>query len=218
MCPLTKASSSCRVTTGATRGTWWQYLAPPTTATAVAIRQLSWSWTTPSNTHCKCDFKITPKETELHIVVVWDSKISTPVLSSLLYFNLLYSTLLSYSCLVQYSTLVCSTLLYFPHVSLQPPLLSSVSIFKHGQWFSGGVVPLCGRAHLVAIRAAEGYYSRPWAGAAFFRIRSSPCPYYKHTITCVTPTVPFSSPSLQFDPAPRRGEPHVTRRTPDYFL
>ncbi len=24
--------------------------------------------------------------------------------------------------------------------------------------------------------------------------------------------------SLQFDPAPRRGEPHVTRRTPDYFL
>jgi len=22
----------------------------------------------------------------------------------------------------------------------------------------------------------------------------------------------------QFDPAPRRGEPHVTRRTPDYFL
>jgi len=28
----------------------------------------------------------------------------------------------------------------------------------------------------------------------------------------------FVSPSLQFDPAPRRGEPHVTRRTPDYFL
>lgn len=24
--------------------------------------------------------------------------------------------------------------------------------------------------------------------------------------------------SLQFDPAPRKGEPHVTRRTPDYFL
>jgi len=23
---------------------------------------------------------------------------------------------------------------------------------------------------------------------------------------------------LQFDPAPRRGEPHVTRHTPDYFL
>ncbi len=23
---------------------------------------------------------------------------------------------------------------------------------------------------------------------------------------------------LQFDPAPRRGEPHVTRKTPDYFL
>mmetsp|Transcript_13669 Transcript_13669/g.32670 ORF Transcript_13669/g.32670 Transcript_13669/m.32670 type:complete len:157 (+) Transcript_13669:2-472(+) len=23
---------------------------------------------------------------------------------------------------------------------------------------------------------------------------------------------------IQFDPAPRRGEPHVTRRTPDYFL
>jgi serine/threonine-protein phosphatase 2A catalytic subunit len=23
---------------------------------------------------------------------------------------------------------------------------------------------------------------------------------------------------LQFDPAPRRGEPLVTRRTPDYFL
>lgn len=28
----------------------------------------------------------------------------------------------------------------------------------------------------------------------------------------------FSLYSLQFDPAPRRGEPHVTRRTPDYFL
>lgn len=28
----------------------------------------------------------------------------------------------------------------------------------------------------------------------------------------------FVTPSLQFDPAPRRGEPHVTRRTPDYFL
>lgn len=25
-------------------------------------------------------------------------------------------------------------------------------------------------------------------------------------------------PGLQFDPAPRRGEPEVTRRTPDYFL
>lgn len=24
--------------------------------------------------------------------------------------------------------------------------------------------------------------------------------------------------ALQFDPAPRRGEPEVTRRTPDYFL
>ncbi len=24
--------------------------------------------------------------------------------------------------------------------------------------------------------------------------------------------------SLQFDYAPRRGEPHVTRRTPDYYL
>jgi len=24
--------------------------------------------------------------------------------------------------------------------------------------------------------------------------------------------------SLQFDPAPRRGEPHVTRRSPDYFV
>ena len=23
---------------------------------------------------------------------------------------------------------------------------------------------------------------------------------------------------IQFDPAPRRGEPHVTRRAPDYFL
>jgi len=23
---------------------------------------------------------------------------------------------------------------------------------------------------------------------------------------------------LQFDPAPRRGEPQITRRTPDYFL
>ena len=31
-------------------------------------------------------------------------------------------------------------------------------------------------------------------------------------------TFVFASSSLQFDPAPRRGEPHVTRRTPDYFL
>lgn len=31
-------------------------------------------------------------------------------------------------------------------------------------------------------------------------------------------TICFSLFSLQFDPAPRRGEPHVTRRTPDYFL
>ena len=23
---------------------------------------------------------------------------------------------------------------------------------------------------------------------------------------------------LQFDPAPRKSEPHVTRKTPDYFL
>ena len=23
---------------------------------------------------------------------------------------------------------------------------------------------------------------------------------------------------LQFDPAPRRGEPHLTKKTPDYFL
>lgn len=31
-------------------------------------------------------------------------------------------------------------------------------------------------------------------------------------------SVPVCCCSLQFDPAPRRGEPHVTRRTPDYFL
>jgi serine/threonine-protein phosphatase 2A catalytic subunit len=34
----------------------------------------------------------------------------------------------------------------------------------------------------------------------------------------VYPNVLFPTYSLQFDPAPRRGEPHVTRRTPDYFL
>jgi len=28
----------------------------------------------------------------------------------------------------------------------------------------------------------------------------------------------MSSTFLQFEPAPRRGEPHVTRRTPEYFL
>lgn len=28
----------------------------------------------------------------------------------------------------------------------------------------------------------------------------------------------IASCSIQFDPAPRKGEPHVTRRTPDYFL
>lgn len=30
------------------------------------------------------------------------------------------------------------------------------------------------------------------------------------------PTSPICA--MQFDPAPRRGEPEVTRRTPDYFL
>jgi serine/threonine-protein phosphatase 2A catalytic subunit len=33
-----------------------------------------------------------------------------------------------------------------------------------------------------------------------------------------TRPAPLHPRSLQFDPAPRRGEPHVTRRTPDYFL
>ena len=33
------------------------------------------------------------------------------------------------------------------------------------------------------------------------------------TCCCCTPTH-----SMQFDPAPRKGEPNVTRRTPDYFL
>jgi len=41
--------------------------------------------------------------------------------------------------------------------------------------------------------------------------------YWK--LPCVEEKCPFFlSCSLQFDPAPRRGEPHVTRRTPDYFL
>ena len=33
--------------------------------------------------------------------------------------------------------------------------------------------------------------------------------------TIVGPFLPYS---LQFDPAPRRGEPLVTRRIPDYFM
>ena len=43
---------------------------------------------------------------------------------------------------------------------------------------------------------------------------------YVHLLTARLPMSPYSPSfySLQFDPAPRRGEPHVTRRTPDYFL
>ncbi|KAL6053193.1 hypothetical protein STEG23_025369 [Scotinomys teguina] len=47
-------------------------------------------------------------------------------------------------------------------------------------------------------------------------------------VTAVTPVylvlklgssqLKYAEIGLQFDPAPRRGEPHVTRRTPDYFL
>jgi len=36
--------------------------------------------------------------------------------------------------------------------------------------------------------------------------------------TCICVHVCVCGCSLQFDPAPRRGEPHVTRHTPDYFL
>lgn len=41
--------------------------------------------------------------------------------------------------------------------------------------------------------------------------------FWNEWVTCLL-TVFSASSSLQFDPAPRRGEPHVTRRTPDYFL
>ena len=37
---------------------------------------------------------------------------------------------------------------------------------------------------------------------------------FKHTLWCLM----SSDLILQFEPAPRRGEPDVTRRTPDYFL
>jgi serine/threonine-protein phosphatase 2A catalytic subunit len=35
---------------------------------------------------------------------------------------------------------------------------------------------------------------------------------------CLIPLMMVSSHSLQFDPAPRAGEPLVSRRVPDYFL
>ena len=34
----------------------------------------------------------------------------------------------------------------------------------------------------------------------------------------ITALAPLRPSFLQFDPAPRRGEPHANRRTPDYFL
>ena len=40
------------------------------------------------------------------------------------------------------------------------------------------------------------------------------CVWYVYNYdTCI-----FTLYSLQFDPAPRRGEPLVTRRIPDYFM
>jgi len=65
---------------------------------------------------------------------------------------------------------------------------------------------------------------------ALHHINSFPFGSVWHLLSLLSPkadthfTVPWSNEcllcvfSLQFDPAPRRGEPHVTRRTPDYFL
>jgi len=55
--------------------------------------------------------------------------------------------------------------------------------------------------HVVTIFSAPNYCYRCMNQAAIMEIDEN-----------------MQSTFLQFDPAPRRGEPHVTRRTPDYFL
>ncbi|EFA78478.1 protein phosphatase 2A catalytic subunit [Heterostelium album PN500] len=59
----------------------------------------------------------------------------------------------------------------------------------------------CHDQNVVTIFSAPNYCYRCGNQAAIMEIDEK----MKHTF-------------LQFDPAPRRGEPHVTRRTPDYFL
>ncbi|CRL00729.1 CLUMA_CG013985, isoform A [Clunio marinus] len=59
----------------------------------------------------------------------------------------------------------------------------------------------CHERHVVTIFSAPNYCYRCGNQAALMELDDS---------------LKFSF--LQFDPAPRRGEPHVTRRTPDYFL
>uniref|UniRef100_A0A8C6FEE5 protein-serine/threonine phosphatase n=1 Tax=Moschus moschiferus TaxID=68415 RepID=A0A8C6FEE5_MOSMO len=59
----------------------------------------------------------------------------------------------------------------------------------------------CHDQNVVTIFSAPNYYYRCGNQAAIMELDD---------------TLKYSF--LQFDPAPRRGEPHVTRRTPDYFL
>ena len=44
------------------------------------------------------------------------------------------------------------------------------------------------------------------------------CASYSFSVCKIADFVDLSSYSLQFDPAPRAGEPLVSRRVPDYFL
>lgn len=99
----------------------------------------------------------------------------------------------------------------FPYVCL--PLTPFEDVSDHFNHANG--LTLISRAHqlvmegynwshdqsVVTIFSAPNYCYRCGNQAAIMELDES----MKHTF-------------LQFDPAPRRGEPHVTRRTPDYFL
>ena len=70
--------------------------------------------------------------------------------------------------------------------------------------------------NVVTIFSAPNYCYRCGNQAAIMEVDEylNKTLYVTAMIYCIVLTLG----SLQFDPAPRRGEPMVTRRTPDYFL